>query len=104
MIKGLLVPENSYDADPTSFQTAQPMTFATRAEFDAFVAANFSDPAVFHRLEEKVCGFDQYVQEYDPMHYNDTATALFHDHGVSRFPGDDTGGILGHVLFFRTDQ
>lgn len=94
----LFVAQNARDGDPTS--RSKPMALLlSQEEFDAFVE-KFFPKGIHYGMDGKVNGFSRFIQEYDPLYYNGTATRLFERNKIQRYPGDDCGGFLGNVLFY----
>ena len=101
-MKCLFVEQNKQDGNSASRVKPVMMEFGSWQDVLDFIGKNFSGPPVHHRMgeHENVMGFQNYVQEYDPKHYNDTANELFFQANLDYFPGKDDGGILGNVLFY----
>lgn len=86
LISVMYVPEGK---SPVQF-----LHFERQEDLDRFVAIHFRGGSVEHDCTP-VRGFTKYLQEYNPMHFNDTAIELFEKYGI-----EECGGILGNILFY----
>jgi hypothetical protein len=93
-MKGFYIPENNYNCK----NHTQRGRLVDITDLQGFVEKHFRGGPVEHTLPDgkTIHGFNRYLQEYEPMNFNDTVMRLFDKHEIEAWED----GFLGNILFY----